>query len=89
MMLIFQPDLEDYQVQVEGLAEVVRGLGGEVEKTDLWGKRRLAYPIAKQIEGVYALVTFKLATDKVRELERLVKLRSEVLRHLVVNLEEK
>jgi small subunit ribosomal protein S6 len=88
-MLVMQPDIEDPKASAEEFGEVVRGLGGEVEKIDLWGKRRLAYPIQKRQEGVYALLQFKLANEQVKELQRLVGLRPQVLRRLVTLREEK
>ncbi len=89
MMLVLQPDLEDPKATAEEFAEVVRGLGGEVEKIDLWGKRRLAYPVKKKLEGIYALLQFKLANAQVLELQRLVGLKPQVLRRLVTLREEK
>jgi len=89
MVVILQADLEDHKIVSEEIAEVVRGLGAEVEKVDLWGKKRFAYPIEKLLEGFYVLYTFKLDPAQVRELERLLSLKSQVIRHMVVNLEEK
>ena len=82
--VILVPELEDHKASVEEVAEVVRGLGAEVEKIDLWGKKRFAYPIKKQQEGFYALITMKMAPDQIRELDRVLGLRQQVLRHLVV-----
>jgi small subunit ribosomal protein S6 len=89
MVVILQADLEDHKMASEEIAEVVRGLGAELEKVDLWGKKRFAYPIEKQLEGFYVLYTFKLDPAQVKEMERLLSLKSQVIRHMVVNLEEK
>ena len=89
MVVILQADLEDHKMVSEEIAEIVRGLGAEVEKVDLWGKKRFAYPIDKQIEGFYVLYTFKLDPAQVKEMERLLSLRTQVIRQMVVNLEEK
>ncbi len=88
MITIFQADLEDHKVAVEEIEGVVRNLGGEVGKTSLWGKRRFAYPLKKQTDGYYAVLSFSLDPSQVSELERLLKLRTQVLRHLVVSLDE-
>ncbi|MDR1509892.1 MAG: 30S ribosomal protein S6 [Synergistaceae bacterium] len=88
LTVILADGLEDSNAAVEEIAEVVRGLGAEVDKIDLWGKRRLAYPIKKQQEGFYALVVFKMAPDAIRELDRVLGLRASVLRHLVVTADE-
>ena len=86
--VILAAELEDHKVAIEEVAEVVRGLGAEVEKIDLWGKKRFAYPIKKQQEGFYALITMKMAPDQIRELDRVLSLRQQVLRHLVVATDE-
>ena len=88
LTVILVENLEDHKETVEEIAEVVRGLGAEVDKIDLWGKKRLAYPIKKQLEGFYALITFKITPDAIKEIDRILSLRASVLRHLVVALDE-
>jgi small subunit ribosomal protein S6 len=85
LTVILVENLEDHKAAVEEIVEVVRGLGAEVDKIDLWGKKRLAYPIKKQQEGFYALVTFKIAPEAIREIDRVLSLRASVLRHLVAS----
>lgn len=87
-VVIFQADIEDHAAAVEEAAEIMRGLGAEIEKVDTWGKKKFAYPIEKLLEGFYVLYTFKLDPANVRELERLLALKAQVIRHMVVNLEE-
>ncbi|MEG2018869.1 MAG: 30S ribosomal protein S6 [Synergistaceae bacterium] len=89
MVIILEADLEDHKLVSEEVAEVVRGLGAEVEKIDLWGKKKFAYPIEKKLEGFYILYTFKLDPAQVKELERLLSLKTQIIRQMVVNLEEK
>jgi len=89
MIVILQADIEDHKTVSEEVAEIVRGLGAEIEKVDLWGKKRFAYPIEKQVEGFYILYTFKLDPAQVKEMERILSLRSQIIRHMVVNLEDK
>jgi|GEM_PF-28264 len=60
----------------------ISGLGGKVIKEDIWGRRKLAYPIKKQDFATYVTVNFNLLAEKTRELEREIKLMSEVVRHL-------
>ncbi|HCR38316.1 MAG TPA: 30S ribosomal protein S6 [Synergistales bacterium] len=88
MVTIFQADLEDHKAAVEEIEGVVRNLGGEIEKSSSWGKRRFAYPIQKQTDGFYAVLSFSLEPSQVSELERLLKLKTQVLRHLVIALDE-
>jgi small subunit ribosomal protein S6 len=58
--------------------------GGEISGLDRWGRRRFAYPIAKQTEGYYLVVTFKAEPGAIAELDRALSLADEVLRHKVV-----
>jgi len=87
-MMILEPELEDHQVHIDEVQEAVRNLGGEIEKVDVWGKRRLAYPIQKRTEGHYSVFTFKMEPDKVSEVERILRLKQQVLRHLVTLRDE-
>lgn len=89
MMVLLPAELEDHKIVLEQVGEVVQGLGGQIAKLDLWGKRRLAFPIEKKTEGYYALYTFDLEPTQVKELDRLLKLRSDVTRHIVVRRDEK
>ena len=88
LTVIFVSELEDHKATTEEIADVVRGLGAEVEKIDLWGKKRFAYPIKKQMEGFYSMITMKAPADQIQELDRLLSLRQQVLRHLVVSMDE-
>ena len=75
---------------IEKVSALIAANGGEVEKVDeTWGKRRLAYAINYKTEGWYVLVNFKAPADLPRELERNLQINENVLRYLVVKLEEK
>ena len=75
---------------VEKVSALISANGGEVEKVDeTWGKRRLAYAIDYKTEGWYVLVNFKAPAELPRELERNLQINENVLRYLVVKLEEK
>lgn len=82
-------------VDAEGLSalnETVKGLienqGGTVERQDVWGLRRLAYPIKKEREGQYVFVAFALEPRGLVELERSLRLKESVLRYLIVCTDE-
>jgi small subunit ribosomal protein S6 len=90
LVFIVHPEVDD-----EGLAtvvETVKGLvkrsGGEVVQVDLWGLRRLAYPIKRLWEGQYVLMFLDMEPQGIAELERGLGLVEQVMRHLVVRLEE-
>ena len=76
---------------IEKVSTLFAANGGEVEKVDetFWGKRRLAYAINYKTEGWYVLVTMKAPADLPRELERNLQINENVIRYLVVKLEEK
>jgi len=88
MMVLFHPDVEDHKVLAEEIGEVVKGVGGEVSKIDHWGKRRLAYPVDKKQEGYYTLYQLTLDPGQVKELDRLLHIRANVMRHMVVRKDE-
>lgn len=58
--------------------------GGTVEKTDRWGKKRMAYEIQDLADGYYVLVTFNAEPAAVKELDRVMKITDEVLRHMII-----
>ena len=68
--------------------EIVTGAGGRIEKTDNWGRRRLAYEIGKHREGTYVVELIEGPGEVVHELNRKLKVRDNVLRHLVVRVDE-
>jgi small subunit ribosomal protein S6 len=67
--------------------KVVTDDGGKVEKTDIWGKRRLAYPIEKKPEGYYAIVDLTAEPNTVLELDRQLNLNEGILRTKVTRPE--
>ena len=79
---------EEYTAAVEKFNALIQANGGEVVKTDIWGKRKLAYEIEKLREGYYVLVTFKAEPELPQELERNFRIADSVLRYLVTRLPE-
>ena len=82
MMVILDPSLEERTVQpsLDPFLKVVTDGGGKVEKTDIWGKRRLAYPIEKKPEGYYAVVDLTAEPSVVLEMDRQLNLNEAILR---------
>ena len=70
------------------IEEIVTGGGGQIDKTDNWGRRRLAYEINRHNEGTYMLVLMTAPGGLIRELDRRLKVIDDVLRHLVVRVDE-
>lgn len=86
IVFIVRPDLDEtaFNDVVERVRTWVTEDGGEVTKTDLWGKRRLAYPIRKQTEGQYVFLETKMAPTFGAELERNMRFLEPVLRYSVI-----
>jgi len=89
LVFIVHPDVEEVDPLLEKVTQFITSGGGQVVKTERWGKRRLAYPIRKQKEGYYVLMQIQLQPEAVRELERNLRLTEGILRHLVVRVEKK
>ena len=78
-------EVEALQTQV---AEIVQEFGGTVENTDLWGRRKLAYEIGRFTEGIYIVQVLDGPGKKISELGRRLRVRDQVLRHLIVRVDE-
>jgi small subunit ribosomal protein S6 len=91
IMIILDPNLEERTVQpsLDQFLKVVTGRGGKVDKVDIWGKRRLAYPIEKKPDGFYAVVDVTAEPDTVLELDRQLNLNEAILRTKVTRPEHK
>ncbi|MEG0923474.1 MAG: 30S ribosomal protein S6 [Anaerovoracaceae bacterium] len=90
VMFIINPTLEDEKK--EATIETVKGIiavDGEVEKVDVWGMRKLAYPIEKKVEGYYVVIDFKASTELPKELDRRLRIAESVMRHIIINKDQK
>jgi small subunit ribosomal protein S6 len=85
-MLILPAEADESVVgqALERITRIVAEGGGTVLSVDRWGRKRLAYPIAKQQEGYYVVVEFTAQPSVIAELERTLHLADEVLRFKVV-----
>ncbi|BBX98930.1 30S ribosomal protein S6 [Mycobacterium lacus] len=90
IMVILDPTLDERTVapSLETFLNVVRKDGGTVEKVDIWGRRRLAYEIAKHDEGIYAVIDLKAEPATVAELDRQLSLNESVLRTKVMRTDK-
>jgi len=91
LVFIIHPEVDedDLTAVVERIRGLVEHDGGKVVEIEPWGLRRLAYPIQKQGEGQYVLMRLELEPQGVASLERGLGLTEQVMRHLVVRVEEK
>ena len=90
LVYILPPDSTEEQVAEihEQVASVVSRLNGQIEKTDNWGRRKLAYEIGPFKEGVYVLEVINGSGELMKELDRRLKVLDQVFRHLVVRVDE-
>ena len=86
LMYIVRPELDDEALRaaVKSVRGIVEAQGGEIVKTTLWGKRRLAYEVQRLRDGHYVLVALHLDGAKVGEVERALRIHDTVFRHLLV-----
>src|SRR5712691_4537249 len=90
LVYIVSPDATDAQVvdlhtQVD---QISQRLGGTIEKTDNWGRRKLAYEIGPHKEGTYVLETITGGGELMKEIDRRLKVSDLVIRHLIVRTDE-
>jgi small subunit ribosomal protein S6 len=90
LMVILDPGIDERTVapSLEKFLGVIRTAGGEIENVDIWGKRRLAYEIKKQAEGIYVVVNFSATPEATAELDRQLGLSEAVLRTKVLRADE-
>ncbi len=85
----------DPEVDGEGLSNIMDKLGksisdkgGIVDEVNQWGKRKLAYPVKRFMEGNYVLTRFRLEPKLIKELDTSLGGSEEILRHLVIRVED-
>ena len=86
VMFVIDPTLDDEKKEaaVERVKEVISS-EGEVVNVDVWGLRKLAYPIQKQNDGYYAVIEFKAEPTLPQELDRRLKISDDFIRHIIIN----
>ncbi len=90
VMFIINPALEEEKK--DAVIERVKGIieaDGEIGKVDVWGMRKLAYPIEKKAEGYYVVVEFKASPELPKELDRRLRISDDVMRHIIINKDAK
>lgn len=89
-MVIFNPELDEdgLAAATQSVSDVIAGQGGQVERVNLWGRRRMHYFIKQHRDGNYVVVDFQAEPNAIRDLEAALQLREDVLRHLVVRKDE-
>jgi len=91
LMLIFDPSLSEGSINEElsKITSIIEKSKGKVAGTDIWGIKKLAYPLKHQENGFYVLMTFSCQTALLGELDRLNKINIKIFRHLIIKTDEK
>ncbi len=89
LVVIVRPaaDEEKLTGAIERIQTLVTSRGGEVTSVDMWGRRKLAYPIDRTFEGDYVLAKLSMEGSITRDLEAALAISEDVLRHLLVRLD--
>ena len=89
-LFILRPDAPEEEIDqlIEQLTASIAGNGGNVDKSDKWGVRKLAYRVQKRTEGFYVLLQFTAGPETVKELERRLRVSDLVMKFLTVRIDE-
>jgi small subunit ribosomal protein S6 len=91
VMVILDPSLEERTIEpsLDKYLNVIRKDGGTVDKVDVWGRRRLAYEVKKNAEGIYAVISLTAEPATVKEFDRQLTLNESILRTKVLRPDAK
>ena len=86
LVFIVNPEVADesLDVTIDGVNQFIAGKGGDVSEVERWGKRKLAYPLKRFLEGNYVLTHFKMSPAWSKELEANLQISEDILRHLLI-----
>ena len=86
VMVILEPSLDERTIEpsLDKYLNVIRKDGGSVESVDVWGRRRMAYEIQKNAEGIYAVINLSAEPATVKEFARQLGLNESILRTKVM-----
>ena len=73
---------------IDRFSDLVKKNGGEIDRVDEWGKRRLAYAINYKTEGYYVLMSFTSAPEFPKELDRILGITEGIMRSMIVCKDE-
>lgn len=90
-LYIVRPDVPDDEIQTvaKEVDSLITDHGGAIVRSEIWGKRRLAYTVKKCHEGVYVLVRFESSPEVVTQMKEHFRLSEQIIRNLVVHFDER
>jgi small subunit ribosomal protein S6 len=88
LVLIFSPELEEEKLSatIDNVTQLITGKGGVISEVEQWGKRKLAYPIKRSMDGNYVLIRLKMKPKLTKEFEASLQISEEILRQLLIKL---
>ena|SRR5690242_16639492 len=90
LTVLFHPDLEaDIETPLAKVRDIITSAGGEITSEDNWGKKKLAYRIKREDFAVYVYMDVKLPADAPLKISNTLNITDEVLRYLLVTVDEK
>ena len=90
LTVLIHPDLEaDLETPLAKVRDIIKSAGGEIVKEDNWGKKKLAYRINREDFAVYVYMDVKLPADAPLKISNTLNITDEVLRYLLVTVDEK
>lgn len=90
LTVLIHPDLEaDIEAPLEKVRKLIKSAGGEITREDNWGKKKLAYAINREDFAVYVYMDVKLPADAPLKISNTLNITDEVLRYLLVTVDEK
>ena len=86
LVFIVSPEVTDESLEntVDSVSQFISGKDGVISNMERWGKRKLAYPMERFLEGNYVLTRFKINPARCKELEANLEISEEILRHLLI-----
>ncbi len=88
MFIVNVADEEVIKSAVKLVQDTIVRIGGTVDNVDEWGRRHLAYEVKHQTEGYYTVVNFTADPAQITELDRVIKIHEEIIRHIIVKLDD-
>lgn len=84
MFIVKSMEEEATEAIIARVQDLITRNGGTVNNLDRMGKKRLAYEVRKQTEGYYVLVEFSIEPAQIKEIDRVIKINENIIRHLIV-----
>ena len=88
MFIVDIANEEVIQAAVKLVQDTIVRIGGTVTQGGEWGKRHLAYEVKHQNEGYYVVIDFEADPSQIAELDRIIKIHEEIIRHIIVKQDD-